>query len=91
MEAAFDLLAFDNAVGEVGEPMGAAALGRIVRAADIVDRDQFVADLAADDAVLRHVGGGAHLNLGHDYCVRKIAFGIMAWMPLVTSTTCVTW
>jgi hypothetical protein len=25
------------------------------------------------------------------YCVVKIAFGIMPWMPLVPSTTCVTW
>jgi hypothetical protein len=25
------------------------------------------------------------------YCVVKIAFGIMPWIPLVPSTTCVTW
>src|SRR6266487_3006936 len=65
VEAAIDLIAFEHAVGEVGEPVGAAAFRRIERAADIVDRDQLVADLAADHAVLRHVGGGTDWGFGH--------------------------
>ena len=63
--AALDLLTVDHAVGEVGESVGAAAFGRVVGTADIVDRDQLVADLAADHAVLRHVGGGTDVDFGH--------------------------
>ena len=73
MEAAFDLLALDHAVGEVGEAMGAAAFGRIEGAADVVDRDQFARDLAADHAVLRHIGGGTDGNFGHGSIAARLA------------------
>ena len=65
VEGALDLLAVEGAVGEVGHAMGAARLGGIVGPVDVVDGDELVADLAADDAILGDVGGGADLNGRH--------------------------
>ena len=50
VEAALDHVAVEGAVGEVGDAVGAARLGGVVGAVDVVDRDELVADLAADDA-----------------------------------------
>jgi len=62
VKAAFDRVAVERAIGEIGKPMGAARLGGVEGAADIVDRDELVADLAADHAVLRDIGNGADGN-----------------------------
>src|SRR5262245_66378796 len=67
VEGALDLLAVERAVGEVGHAMGAARLGGVIGAIDVVDGDELVADLAADHAVLGHVGGGADLNGRHGF------------------------
>ena len=67
VEATLDLVALQRAVGEIGEAVGAARLGRVIGALDIVDRDQLLADLAADDAVFRNIGGGADLGFGHGF------------------------
>src|SRR5262249_29997236 len=65
MKSALDLLAVERAVGEVGHAMGAARLSGVVGPVDVVDGDELVADLAADDAVLGDIGGGADLNGRH--------------------------
>ena len=62
VEAALDHVALERAVGQIGEPVGAAGLGGVEDAVDIVDRHQLVADLAADDAVDRDIRGGADGN-----------------------------
>jgi hypothetical protein len=36
-------------------------------------------------------GPNSPVEKQNGYCPAKIAFGIMPWMPLVPSTTCVTW
>src|SRR5437763_6504106 len=53
VEAALDFLAVERPLGEVGGGVGAARLGGVERAVDVVDRHELVPDLAADDAVLR--------------------------------------
>src|SRR5215813_14847735 len=70
VEAALDLLAVDGAVGEIGHAVRAARLGRVIGAVDVVDRDELVADLAADDAVLGYIGGGADLYFRHGLLLR---------------------
>ena len=59
VQAAFDHVALQDAVGEIGGGMGAARLGGIERAVDIVDGDDLVADFEALDAAGRKIGRGA--------------------------------
>jgi len=68
MQAALDDVAVEDAVGEVGGGVGAARLGGIEGAVDIVDGDELAADLEALDAAGRQIGGGADGNgiFGHD-------------------------
>ena len=67
------VVAVEGAVGEVGDAVGAARLGGVEGAVDIVDGDEFLADLEADDAVCRHVGGGADLGFGHELSRSSLA------------------
>src|SRR5262249_31661637 len=68
VQAAFDHVTLQDAVGEVGGGVGAARLGGVEGAVDIVDRHQLVADLEALDGAGRQIGGGTNRKYccGHD-------------------------
>ena len=59
VQAALDHVPLQDAIGEIGGGMGAARLGGIERAVDIVDGDDLVADFEALDAAGRKIGRGA--------------------------------
>src|SRR5215470_5009215 len=65
VEGALDLLALERAVGEVGHAVCAARLGGVIGPIDVVDGNELVADLAADHAILGHIGSGTDLNSRH--------------------------
>jgi hypothetical protein len=62
MQAALDHVAFQNAVGKVGEAVGATRLGRIEGSIDIVHGDELIAELEALDGAGRNVCYGADGN-----------------------------
>ena len=62
MQAAFDDVAFENAVAEIGRGVGALRLGGVEGAVDIVDGHAFVPHLEALDVARREVGGGTDAN-----------------------------
>ena len=59
VQAALDHVPLQDAIGEIGGGMGAARLGRIEGAVDVVDGYDLVADLEALDVAGRKVGCGA--------------------------------
>ena len=64
VQAAFDHVAFEHALAEVGAGMRAIRLGGVEGAVDIVDGHALVADLEALDAAGREIGGGADGDTG---------------------------
>ena len=62
VQAALDYVALEYPVGEVGRGMGAARLGSVKGAVDIVDGHNLVADIEALDVAGRDIGGGADGN-----------------------------
>src|SRR5437660_12703088 len=62
MQAAFDYIAFQDAVGETGEGVGAAAVRGIIGPVNGVDRDELVTDLEALDSAGRNFLDGADRN-----------------------------
>jgi hypothetical protein len=75
VEIALDHVVLEGAVGEIGHAVGATRLGGIIGAVDVVDRDEFLADLAADHAVFRHIRSGADLGFGHGCRFVFVSFG----------------
>jgi hypothetical protein len=62
VEAAFDHVTIERAVSKIGEAVGAAGLGGVKDALDIVDRHELIAHLAADHAIDRNIRDGADGN-----------------------------